>query len=89
MVKEPLRARIITGRATSSQCCARCIRDARHCERREAIQNLSAETVWIASPHLRKIATQFCRRAPRNDVEKAAPKTKEAELSLRLFIPAF
>jgi hypothetical protein len=34
---------------------------ARHCERSEAIQNPSAETVWIASSHQRKIATQFCR----------------------------
>src|SRR5437763_8765221 len=33
----------------------------RHCERSEAIQNVSAEAVWIASSHQRKIATQFCR----------------------------
>jgi len=31
----------------------------RHCERSEAIQNLSAEAVWIASLHRRKIASQF------------------------------
>jgi hypothetical protein len=33
----------------------------RHCERSEAIQSLSAETVWVASSHQRKIASQFCR----------------------------
>ncbi|WP_208753157.1 hypothetical protein, partial [Bradyrhizobium genosp. SA-3] len=33
----------------------------RHCERSEAIQSLSAEAVWIASSHQRKIALQFCR----------------------------
>src|SRR4051812_28250418 len=39
----------------------RCFHLPRHCERSEAIQNLSAEKVWIASSHLRKIASQFCR----------------------------
>ncbi|WP_271569494.1 hypothetical protein, partial [Bradyrhizobium sp. CCBAU 11386] len=30
-------------------------------QRSEAIQTISAETVWIASSHQRKIASQFCR----------------------------
>ena len=33
----------------------------RHCERSEAIQSVSAEGLWIASSHQRKIASQFCR----------------------------
>jgi hypothetical protein len=33
----------------------------RHCERSEAIQSASAERLWIASSHQRKIASQFCR----------------------------
>ena len=55
----------------------------RHCERSEAIQGLSAEAVWIASSHQRKIATQFCRELLAMTVEERPPYDSRISSSRR------
>src|SRR5947209_15125205 len=59
----------------------------RHCERSEAIQNLSAEAAWIASSHQRKTASQFCRELLAMTVEAANALRSTHVLRTRLPLP--